>query len=635
MQLLFGVAGRSSRAPSVFASLMRWTGDSNPGVNPTISSEAGLLIGRVARSFGTWRSGDGSLSVWLDGRVDAIDGRETGNHGTSEGDLAAIAELHRTLGSRLWERLEGSFCLIVRDGESVTIGVDVAGTRGVYWYVHDGLLAFHTHLLDLVPSYPAPLAEDLGAIGTYLASGSYLRAITPFRAVRRLAGGEYVELRDGRADAHRHFTFAFDGARRGASAEVLADELGDLASTSIRRAWRSARAPIVPLSGGLDSRYLAAEIATVAGPDTIRTITWGEQRERPGSDGVIAPLVAATIGAENVWHERAQRHTSGTVSRRLYLSSGEGSGHADAPVDHLLHEGLAEQGFESMFRGDHQMGQAKAMLTGWGLLAGAGIVRLAHDDGYAGVLDPELVARFSDAQDEAVERALSVLVSPTATGRLHELRHEVQFNRQLAASNVVKHADLEVYVPLLDRALVEWVRHTPDALRAEKRLLALAFRRRFPALADIPFATRTNLPDWERRWQEDPRPADFFAALCEEPGWLSTIGAQERVVEAFRRLAADARARAARRAGEGSADPPTSERPVSGGAVARLRDAGKRSLAGRLAREWTLERRSIGSTALHSRLTRLATLHVLLGKVEARRALDASAADSDAVPATT
>jgi hypothetical protein len=42
------------------------------------------------------------------------------------------------------------------------VGVDPVGTRAVYWWVWDGVLAFHTHLLDLAPWFPGRLDEDAG-----------------------------------------------------------------------------------------------------------------------------------------------------------------------------------------------------------------------------------------------------------------------------------------------------------------------------------------------------------------------------------------------------------------------------------------------------------------------------------------
>ena len=185
--------------------------------------------------------------------------------------------------------------------------------------------------------------------------------------------------------------------------------------------------------------------------------------------------------------------------------------------------------------------------------------------------------------------------------------------RFLGPYNRVKQTDLEVVAPLLDRALLERLRTTPDRLRSDKALLRAALDRRFPALAAIPYATDDNLPRWEARVASDPTLARVLLERCARPGWLDEIGAKDRVVAALRVLEAAAmKAGGPAPAGEPAAATTPAAAAASTGAPSRLRGAVKRTWPGRFAREATLERRFAANLPQYLRLARLTVLHELL-----------------------
>ena len=142
----------------------------------------------------------------------------------------------------------------------------------------------------------------------------------------------------------------------------------------------------------------------------------------------------------------------------------------------------------------------------------------------------------------------------------------------------------------------------------------VALDRRFPELAAIPFASRNNLPDWDERATTDPALARALRELCERPGWLDIIGAKSQVVDALEALEAEARVSTARGAGPVGPSSPSTRRRLS--RVARERARG--TLPGNLVREWTMERRAVGSRTIFNRLSRLAMVHALIGLGQTR-----------------
>jgi len=583
--------------------------DSNPGLAPSVIADQAVRLGHVSRTFAAWHEQDADRSFYLDGELLSIDGRETRHRGSSSDELAAVARLYAVHGPEFWERLDGSFCLVVRDGSDFRVGVDVAGTRAVYWWYQDGLLAFHSHLLDLAPSYPGALVEDMGALGHFLECGHYPPGTTAYRAVHYLGAGQFLSVVGGEVAQRQHFAMVYRAVGDRESTDQLVDRLVELVSASVSKSWRSARNPAVPLSGGMDSRYLAAEVVRQAGdPDAVRTITWGEDRSRADSDAVIAARVASTLGIENTWCEKPQRHSAATFERAIYLSSGEADCAIHYPNDHVLHAELVDRfGFESLFRGDQLFGpnSPPRIMTNRAVLPASFVVRLAVDDGYRDLIGPDVLEAMASEQANIFEAAAAGLESSTPHARMQEAWYEFGFRRELAPYNTVKNADLEMYLPFLDRPLLDWVRSTRDEQRSGKVLLRAALNRRFPELARIPFATRTNLPSWIERSRQDPSFAHFFREWCSRPGWLDTIGAKSRVLHTLEIMAA---------LPANAASPPR-EHP-------RLwRQWAKKTIPGRLLREVTLERRyARNNLPPYLRLARLAVLHGLLGRIESRRA---------------
>lgn len=622
MQLLFGVLGPEERTAPILDRLTRLTVESNPGIDVDLETAPGLRLGRHLRRFARWDDPGGNLNLMLDGEIRSIDGRDTSSRGASEAELTALVALYRQHGSAIWPRLEGSFCLVIRDGSTVRIGFDVAGTRAIYWWAADGILAFHSNLLDLAPAFPGALVVDPAGAANFLANSIYPLDSTAFEAIRLVGAGQFleVELAGGgvRAKTHDHYSHAPTEERTRLPIDALADELNDLLAPAIARCWRSAERPVVPLSGGVDSRYLAASIVRLAGdPSLVPTITWGEDQSRPGSDGVVAPQVAAALGAPNTWYEKHQVHTIDSFERAIYLTSGEGDGALCYPRNHELHQRLAgEIGYRSLFRGDQSFGEAHRLYSDRALLASSGLGRIRLDPGFGRLLAPDLLSRMAEGQDTLLERWMAGLVAPTPQTRLYEVKYATTLRREIFPYNTLKHANFEVFTPLIERRTLDWVRSLPDLFRSEKRVFKLALARRFPELAAIPFATRNNLPDWDAWPRADPSLARFFREWCEQPGWLHEIGAERTVADALSTL----EARAAR-ASSGAPAPPMavgSERRRQ--LERRLRGTVRGTLPGKIVREWTMERRAVLDRTMYHRLSRLAVLHGLVGHARARHA---------------
>jgi hypothetical protein len=621
MQLLCGVAGPADRSQPIFAGLLASSRESNPGIGLSVEQAPGVSLGFAARRFTTWSGEDPDLRLFLDGEILFVDEQPTMDRGNSEAEMAEVARLYRRHGAALWPHLDGNFCLVIQDGPLVRIGVDPGGTRSVYWWVNDEILAFHTHLLDLAPWFPERLDEDAGSIGNMLACGCYPPGRTAYRQLHHLRPGFHLAFAKGSAKVDRHFQAVSHPREDGASASALAEELGVVLADSIGAAWRAAHRPVFPLSGGVDSRYIVAEVARQAEDlRLIRTITWGEDPGRADSDAVIAQRVAAAIGVEHVWCEKTHTNLGNSWQRALYLSSGEADNAVHYPDDHLLHRALVDDmGAGSIFRGDVYWGADMVLPSSRrGVLPSADLHHLSLEDGtFRRLLGEQAFQMMAQGQAQVLDETLDGLRTPAAAGCYEELYYEFRVAQVLAVYNRVKHADLEVYNPLLARPVHRWAAQLPYRYRGNRPIYRETMRRRFPDLSTLPYATVANLPNWEERFEREPVFARFYADLCAGPGWLDDYADKAAVVGAFREME--------RRATEFSVETRADEAGERE-SFRRAREqfgswkaSAKRSLPGRMAYDLIRERRLAEKLPLYLKLARLATLHAFLGQIESRR----------------
>jgi asparagine synthetase B (glutamine-hydrolysing) len=608
MQFVLGILAPELASSTDFSELVATTGILQEQLG-SVASGVTVLLGAVARRFSSWLQEDTASSVHLDGDILAIDGHPTTGGGRTDAELLAVSRLFEAHGSDAWARLDGSFFLVVRRGTSIHAGVDLAGTRGVYWWEHDGEVAFHSRLLDVASTYPGEIREDWGAIAGYLATGVYPPGRTAIENLHHLGAGQHLTITPAGVREGRHFRLVFDNPQR--SAQDLVDELIDRVEAAVALRLGVAESPVVPLSGGVDSRYLAAELVRQAGPESIPTITWGEEPERPNSDARVAAEVAAALGVRNTWRPKVQIHTPETFERALYLTSGESDGAIHYPSDSEFHHRLVdEMGFRSLFRGDECFGYER-LLTDRAVAILSGVGRLSPTGSYARVFAPDLLEVMSRESQAVVDQALGGLSSRTSTGRRDELWYEFGVRRLLAPYNSLKHQELEIHTPFLDRRLLEWLRNVPDGLRAEKRLVREAMARRFPKVAAMPYATRDNMPAWEARSRDNPAHAEFLREWFSAPGWLDEIDARRPVLETVASLRGD---------GQASAGDPANLRR-------RLRRIMGRTAPSRVALELALARRADrNDIPVYLRLGRLAVLHGLLGRARRRHRTDAGSA---------
>ena len=244
----------------------------------------------------------GGACVWTRGWVDQggefLDAEAMGRELATLASSAGAASLQKV--AALIQGWAGNFAFCLAWDDEVFLGVDAVRTLPLlYARGSDGLWVSDSYDWMLEATGRPDLNEE-GA-EEYLASGFVYGGATLHRGISSLQAGEILRLDRTASAALRYFAFnpdAFQNPDLRLDARTFRT-LDDLLLNSVRRMLGSARNVnrwVVPLSGGYDSRIVAACLRRL-GADNVLCLSYG----RVGNEeSALSQRVADALGYE--WH---------------------------------------------------------------------------------------------------------------------------------------------------------------------------------------------------------------------------------------------------------------------------------------------------------------------------------------------
>ncbi|NKN33901.1 asparagine synthase family protein [Marichromatium bheemlicum] len=193
--------------------------------------------------------------------------------------------------------LDGDFVLFIHDKASARwlIINDLLGRRPLYLLEHPGAILVTRDIARAVAADPAPRTDTLGA-AEMLLFGHGLGARTPWRAISLLPPATLLQIEPDALATRR--TLARLDLVPDASDGGLAHHaaiLGDHLVTACERLVTRGETAILALSGGLDSRAVAAGLAATGTPFSAATMAragWYNPQEHQ-----LAAMVARHLGS--------------------------------------------------------------------------------------------------------------------------------------------------------------------------------------------------------------------------------------------------------------------------------------------------------------------------------------------------
>jgi hypothetical protein len=353
--------------------------------------------------------------------------------------------------------------------------------------------------------------HDPVMVAAFLSLGYPVGAATPFHGVRALGGGRRVRAADGRLVTTR----ARDGAAGdGTAGEGTAAGVATALAEAVRPLARAAAPVELSLTGGKDSRLIAAALTAAGVPFRARTHGFADH-----PDVVVADMIADRLGVEHTVTEPAAPGTpdEADVLRRLraavlvsdgMLSAFENVGWPDPRVTAVPVQAGGHGG--ELLRG----GYAQAAWRTPAALGAAAAAELFRR------MTTRRLNLLRPAAAAAYLAGLAPWTAALARGPLAALDDFYLVNRAGRWSAAARQAYLlrsPLVQPLFADRVVRAARAVPLRLRMSDRLHRDVLASLSPQLASLPLAGSP--------WHGEPRtPATVLAAPAATGDWRRDYG---------------------------------------------------------------------------------------------------------------
>lgn len=320
------------------------------------------------------------------------------------------------------------------------------------------------------------LALDSEVLPTFLRIGYAPGTATLWKGVDCLPGGADIEVSAGRwvERARRSFATEVDRARwSGMGREALVAEGGRLFQRAVTQAWRG-EDPVVPLSGGLDSRAVLGALCEIVPPSRIQTVTWGT----PGSlDFELGCAVARAAGTRHLALDLGKVPFSAERLREIAVLTDANTDLFQPVVWLALREAYGvDATFWSGFTGD---GIGGSFWSPEGPESAAAGAFLAHESRPIHWLEP---SERDDVRDGALaDRGLKYAGAMSSDEAFWFENHVERYT-----AHHLFPVGFSIRAPFMDDDFVRFFLGVPSILRKDKALFDEVVVARYPALFRLP-----------------------------------------------------------------------------------------------------------------------------------------------------
>lgn len=402
-------------------------------------------------------------------------------------DASCLAELYKKLGNKLWHKLNGNFAAVIFDRikhEFLLIS-DRFCSIPIYSIIRSDAIYFSTSMLGLASIFDERPYLDLQAVVEFLMFGYPLNDRTLIKNIQMIADSTIIKFNKGECHIQSYSKPDFTPSLKINNVEEASEGMFFAIEEAIKRYCKSNSVGLA-MSGGLDSRYIAAQIrdkvklAVVNGnPDSY---------EIKGAKRVCElldiPLAVSFYSPDEFGK---------TVQDAIIANDGIINTPEFLFVTQLLSQNQCEVG-----------------------------VFGAYGNGIRGQIGPDLVWKYNDIQSarnglcesanreyipfnkasqafgDLINQKLIEQARKTFLASFNRITSQEPFNvclyqdiyyrnrRRILPAFGVGRRFLEVRYPFTDNELIDFVFSLPLQLRTEVDLYRGAFMNRFPELSMIP-----------------------------------------------------------------------------------------------------------------------------------------------------
>lgn len=415
--------------------------------------------------------------------------------GADEADPAATArhihDLYLAHGEALIREIAGTFAFALWDRQTRTLYLmnDHLGMYPIYYTVHNGTFRFASEVKALLIDRSMSHRVNRIAVAEFFYLGEVMGNHTFFEDIRLLPPASVLRLQDQLWIISNYWDITFPTSYPARSADEYSHQIYEAIHGAISRMVRPNLRYGVSLSGGLDSRWIAACLAEIRPDSSVFTIGDSE-----ADDVLIAQQVASQLRLTHYCWDMPYTYISDYAEKLVYI------------LDGMYNLFNTEEFPLTLQVGDYVDISVGGLLGGtlFGHATDPVTINLRKDGTMRYFLwrkknqrlPPPLITRVFGEQTQREFEALAmsslqnaITSAPTERGfqilRYVSMRHRQR--RVTGFAQLSKMPYIDMYQPFLDRQVVQAGLALPASELLVKRAYRRALAQYFPDMGAIPW----------------------------------------------------------------------------------------------------------------------------------------------------
>jgi asparagine synthase (glutamine-hydrolysing) len=226
--------------------------------------------------------------------------RARGHQFRTNSDTEVIVHGYKQWGTQVFNRLNGMFGVAIWDvhNQRLVVARDAMGIKLIYYKIDNGTLTFGSEIRPILAAQNSRPDVDPIALNLFLRFRYTPSPLTIFQGIRKLAPGTMLVVEKGQCREERWYKFIPTPFPTRKKKEEAVGELLELYRDAVKRHLLSDVPVGVLLSGGLDSGLLLALMNEQGGPWPAYTIGYGESFQ--DDELTDAAETASLLGARHI-----------------------------------------------------------------------------------------------------------------------------------------------------------------------------------------------------------------------------------------------------------------------------------------------------------------------------------------------
>jgi asparagine synthase (glutamine-hydrolysing) len=226
--------------------------------------------------------------------------RARGHQFRTNSDTEVIVHGYKQWGTQVFNRLNGMFGVAIWDvhNQRLVVARDAMGIKLIYYKIDNGTLTFGSEIRPILAAQNSRPDVDPIALNLFLRFRYTPSPLTIFQGIRKLAPGTMLVVEKGQCREERWYKFIPTPFPTRKKKEEAVGELLELYRGAVKRHLLSDVPVGVLLSGGLDSGLLLALMNEQGGPWPAYTIGYGESFQ--DDELTDAAETASLLGARHI-----------------------------------------------------------------------------------------------------------------------------------------------------------------------------------------------------------------------------------------------------------------------------------------------------------------------------------------------